>query len=165
MNPDFHQLLEDGIRRLPETRKLFMQLKKRKPSDLDMIMADLHEQAFRQIDCLLCGNCCRSLGPRITDRDIAHLSKALRQRPSQLTDNHFRIDEEGDYVFRSMPCLFLGDDNYCAVYSHRPQACATYPHTDRRRFVQLLDITLLNVRTCPAVALITKKLVQHYSQL
>lgn len=164
MNPTLHRLLEEGIRRLPETRKLFLQLKKRKPADLDLIMADLHELAFRQIDCLLCGNCCRSLGPRITDRDITRIAKTLRQKPSNLTDSLLRIDDDGDYIFKSMPCPFLGSDNYCAIYENRPQACATYPHTNRRRIVQLLDITLLNVHTCPAVAFITIELDRHYSQ-
>ncbi len=163
MNSVLQKLLEEGIRHLPETRKLFTQLKKRRPADLDSVMADLHEKAFRQIDCLICGNCCRSLGPRITDRDITRMAKAIRQKPSTLTDSLLQIDDDGDYVFKSMPCAFFGSDNYCAIYENRPQACATYPHTNRRRFVQLLDITLLNVRTCPAVAFITVELSRHYS--
>lgn len=144
---------------MAEIRKLFATLKKRKPVDLDSIVARLHAEAFDRIDCLQCARCCSTLGPRITDRDIARLAKAIRCKPSLFTENYLKTDEDGDYVFQSMPCPFLGTDNYCSVYDHRPQACVGYPHTDRRRFVQLLDITLLNLKTCPAVAYISLRLV------
>lgn len=163
MLPTYQSQIDEAVRRLPEIKKLFAQLKKRKPGNLDEVMAGLHAEAFARVDCLQCGNCCRSLGPRITDRDIARLAKALREKPSRLTEAYFRIDEDGDYVFRSMPCPFLGTDNYCSVYADRPQACAGYPHTDRRRFVQLLDITLLNIKTCPAVAQMVLALSRHFS--
>jgi len=161
MLPEYQRLIDEGVQRLPETRKLFARLKKKKPVDLDELVADLHLEAFEMIDCLKCGNCCRSLGPRVTDRDIARISKTLRQKPSVFTQSFLKIDEEGDYVFSTMPCPFLNADNYCQIYSDRPQACAGYPHTDRRRFIQLLDITLLNVKTCPAVAWITLEMCKR----
>ncbi len=155
----YQTYIDEASKQLPEVRKLFALLKKRKPANLDAIMADLHEEAFDAIDCLQCARCCATLGPRITDRDITRMAKSLRYKPSQLADSYLKIDEDGDYVFKTMPCPFLGADNYCAVYPDRPQACSGYPHTDRRRFVQLLDITLLNIKICPAVALISLMMI------
>ena len=37
------------------------------------------------------------------------------------------------------------------VYESRPKACREYPHTDRPRFYQILDLTLKNAEVCPAV--------------
>lgn len=155
----YQSYIDEASRHLPEVRKLFAWLKKRKPANLDAIMADLHEEAFGEIDCLKCARCCATLGPRITDRDVTRMAKALRCKPSQLAENYLKTDEDGDYVFKTMPCLFLDSDNYCQIYADRPQACSGYPHTDRRRFVQLLDITLLNIKTCPAVALVSLMMI------
>ncbi|MFZ9981444.1 MAG: YkgJ family cysteine cluster protein [Cyclobacteriaceae bacterium] len=52
---------------------------------------------------------------------------------------------------KSSPCPFLGDDNYCSVYEVRPKACREYPHTDRRKVSQILDLTFRNTLVCPAV--------------
>ena len=59
---------------------------------------------------------------------------------------------------RQAPCPFLDSDNYCAVYDNRPNACREYPHTDRKRIIQLLDLTYKNTFVCPAVLEITEKI-------
>ena len=68
------------------------------------------------------------------------------------------MDEDNDYVFRQMPCVFLDKENYCRIYENRPRACREYPHTDRRRMHQILDLTLKNMETCPAVFEIVERL-------
>lgn len=147
----------------PSTKKLFRSLKKRRPKNLDKLVREAHEEVFEEIDCLECANCCKSLGPRITDVDIARLSKHLRMKPGKLIEQYFKIDEDGDYVFQNMPCPFLMLDNYCMVYESRPIACREYPHTDRKRFYQLLDITKKNVAVCPAVYEIVEKIKSEFS--
>jgi len=74
------------------------------------------------------------------------------------------VDEEGDYVFRESPCPFLMGDNYCMVYEDRPRACREYPHTDRKRFHQLLKLSYKNTLVCPAVLEVVEGLKQHYRQ-
>jgi uncharacterized protein len=132
-------------------KEFIKKLKRKPPSDLDETVAEIHSDVFNEIDCMSCGNCCRSLGPRITDKDIDRLSKSLRIKPSEFADKYLRIDEDQDYIFKTMPCPFLDDGNFCRVYDHRPKACRDYPHTDRKRFYQLLDITLKNSLVCPGV--------------
>lgn len=129
---------------------------------IDHAFREYHREVFNGIDCLDCANCCRTLGPRITDRDIQRMAKALKIKPSQLVSDHLRIDEDGDYVFKAMPCPFLEADNYCRIYADRPVACREYPHTDRPRMYQVLDVTLNNIPVCPAVYLIVEKLKQRF---
>ena len=136
----------------------FRQLSMKQTGKVDSAFHSLHEEVFATIDCLDCGNCCKSLGPRLTDSDIRRISVVLKIKPSELTEKHLRIDEDNDYVFRQMPCPFLADDNYCRIYENRPRACREYPHTDRRRMQQILDITLKNTATCPAVFEIVERL-------
>jgi Fe-S-cluster containining protein len=136
----------------------FKKISKKNQSIIDEAFHRLHEQVFEEIDCLDCGNCCKSLGPRITDADIRRISTALKIKPSDFTDKYLRLDEENDYVFRQIPCPFLDGQNYCGIYENRPRACREYPHTDRRRMSQIIDITLKNASTCPAVFEIIERL-------
>ncbi len=128
------------------------------PRKLDERVHALHEAVFETISCLDCANCCRTLGPRITDTDVRRIAAALRIKPSVFVERYLRMDEEGDYIFQSMPCPFLGRDNYCSIYDDRPKACREYPHTDRRRVYQVMTLALKNSSICPAVFEILERL-------
>jgi len=150
--------MQDFINSLPklskdrhnENKKFFAKLKKKPPKNLDYVMQELHENEFKRTDCLECANCCKTTGPLFTSRDIERISKHFRQKPQQFIDTYLRIDEDNDYVLQSVPCVFLGTDNYCSIYDVRPKACSEFPHTDRKKFQQISNLTLKNVAICPA---------------
>lgn len=127
---------------------------------MDTIIHQLHEDISEKIDCLSCANCCRSLGPAIYDRDIERIAKALRIKPSDVVSSYLHIDEDGDYVFRSMPCPFLMPDNCCSIYDARPKACREYPHTDRKNFEQIYKLTVKNTATCPIAYEVLSELIK-----
>ncbi|HEY3389198.1 MAG TPA: YkgJ family cysteine cluster protein, partial [Prolixibacteraceae bacterium] len=52
---------------LVETTTFFNKLKRKKPKQLDDITHRLHDKVSNQFDCLSCGNCCKTISPRITD--------------------------------------------------------------------------------------------------
>jgi Fe-S-cluster containining protein len=52
------------------------------------------------------------------------------------------------------------DDNECLIYDVRPKACSEYPHTNRKKFIQIANLTLNNTEVCPAVYDIVEKLKQ-----
>jgi Fe-S-cluster containining protein len=68
------------------------------------------------------------------------------------------MDEDGDFILNHAPCPFLGADNYCSIYESRPDACREYPHTNRKKVVQIMDLTYRNTLVCPAVLEIAEKL-------
>jgi len=152
------ELRDRALKVAPETKIFFAKLKKKKPKNLDDIVHQLHHEVFEEINCLDCANCCKSISPTLYEKDIERLAKLLKIKPSQLVDEYLQIDEEKDYVFRKQPCPFLLPDNYCVVYESRPRACREYPHTDRKRFYQILDLTLKNTEVCPAVFDVVEKL-------
>lgn len=143
-------------------RELVRKLKRKKPADLDVTVRGFHDEAFSHIDCLDCANCCKTISPMLNDSDIQRMASALRMRPADFTEMYLVTDEDGDYVFRETPCPFLMPDNYCMIYDSRPKACREYPHTDRKRFHQLLDLTLKNTEVCPAVFEVVEMLREHY---
>ncbi|ADV47908.1 YkgJ family cysteine cluster protein [Cellulophaga sp. E16_2] len=150
--------MEEFIAQLPklakdkqnENKKFFTKLKKKAPKNLDYLMQELHEKEFERTDCLECANCCKTTGPLFTNADVERISKHFRQKPQQFIDQYLRIDDENDYVLQQVPCTFLGVDNYCSIYDVRPKACREFPHTDRKKFQQISNLTIKNVAICPA---------------
>ena len=162
MDQNLQSKLDKAQSKKAETRKFFRILKKQKPADLDANFHELHEKAFAHIDCLACANCCKTVGPRFIRSDIRRLSKYLKIKEGEFEERYLQIDEDGDWVLQSVPCPFLGADNYCSVYSIRPRACREFPHTDRPKMHEILKETERNARSCPAVAEITEELKKRY---
>lgn len=158
---EFESLKERAAGEAPKTKQFFQKLRRRPPAKLDVVVQELHHQVFEEVDCLSCANCCKSISPIVTDRDIDRMARSLRISPSELISRHLHLDNDGDYVFRQQPCPFLMSDNYCSIYEDRPKACREYPHTDRRKFEQLLYLTLKNTYVCPAVYRIVERMKQH----
>lgn len=150
MDKILEQLPQMAKEKHAENKKFFGKLKKRPPKNLDYLMQELHHEEFERTDCLECANCCKTTGPLFTKADIERISKFFRQKPQAFIDDYLRIDEENDYVLQSLPCPFLGADNYCSIYDVRPKACREFPHTDRKKFQQISNFTLKNVAICPA---------------
>ena len=147
-----------------ENKKYFEKLAKRKPRELDATAAALHEEVFEHTDCLQCANCCKTASPIFRDKDIERIAGHFRMRPGDFVEKHLHIDEEGDYVLKHQPCPFLGSGNYCSIYDIRPKACREYPHTDRKNFHQILDLTLKNTMICPAAFEVVKRLREALPQ-
>jgi len=134
-----------------ENKKFFKNLKKRTPKNLDLVMQELHEDEFTKIDCLTCANCCKTTSPIFTDKDIKRISKHLRIKEYQFIKQYLFRDEDDFMVLKKAPCAFLDSDNSCLIYEVRPKACREYPHTNRKKFIQLANLTIKNTEICPAV--------------
>lgn len=141
-----------------ENKKFFQKLKSKPPKNLDYLMVELHEETFKKTDCLSCANCCKTTGPLFTTADIERIAKYLKLKPQSFIDKYLHIDEDNDYVLQSLPCTFLDHDNACFIYDVRPKACREFPHTDRKKFHQISDLTLKNVAICPAAFEIVEKM-------
>jgi len=150
--------MQEFIKSLPKLAKdkhkenkfFFTKLKKKPPKQLDYMMQELHEKEFVRTDCLQCANCCKTTGPLFTDKDIQRISKHFKMKEHQFISQYLKVDEDNDHVLQGVPCTFLGADNYCSIYGVRPKACREFPHTDRKKFQQISNLTLKNVAICPA---------------
>ena len=150
--------MEEILKNLPEkakdkhkeNKKFFAKLRKKPPKDLDRQMQEMHDEEFSRTNCLDCANCCKTTGPLFTNKDIERISKHLKLKPQQFIEQYLRIDEDKDYVLQEVPCTFLAADNYCLIYDVRPKACREFPHTDRKDFHKISNLTLKNPAICPA---------------
>lgn len=129
-------------------------------NDVIYKLPDLHEEAIEKVNCLSCANCCKNYSPRFKTPDIKRISKVVGMKESVFIDTYLRIDEEGDYVLKTKPCPFLGDDNYCSIYEDRPSDCKRFPYTDEDVFIKRPALTLKNASFCPIVYVVIEKLME-----
>lgn len=140
-------------------RKILSDIKRRPPEKLDLMVQAMHEEVFAETNCLECAACCKKISPILYQHDLLRLAKSFKLSIDGFCEKYLQVDKDGDYVFKLTPCPFLGADNTCDVYDDRPTACRDYPHTDRRRFHQLIELSIKNSVICPAVEKILVKLV------
>jgi Fe-S-cluster containining protein len=155
---DIDRFREQSKNKAAENKKFLTSLKKKDARKLDDAFHSLHDEVFEEINCLNCANCCKTTSPIFYETDIDRVSKAVRMKPGDFIEKYLRVDEDKDYVLKSSPCPFLDSENYCSVYSDRPKACREYPHTNRKKMVQIMELTYKNTLVCPAVLEITERL-------
>ena len=157
--PALNKLKSLAKDRAKSHKEYLEKLAKHPAKDLDYKVQEIHDQVFDKVDCLSCANCCTTTGPLLTSADISRIAKHLKLKEAQFVDDYLRKDEDNDYVLQTLPCPFLGTDNYCSIYSVRPKACREYPHTDRKKFYQIRAITLKNTSICPAAYAVVEQMM------
>jgi len=158
-------ILHNWQKKSAERQKVYKQfLQKAEKNQVLRQLPDLHEEAFARIDCLQCANCCKNYSPRFKTPDIKRISKHLKMKESDFIDTYLRVDEDGDFVARSLPCPFLGTDNYCSIYDQRPSDCHRFPYTDEDVFIKRQAITLKNSTFCPITYFVIEKLMEAVKQ-
>ena len=153
--------LTNWEKRSEEHQKQYKQLLQR--SDKNKVykqLPDLHEEAIGKIDCLQCANCCRNYSPRFKTPDIKRISRHLKMKESDFIETYLTLDNDGDYVARTTPCPFLGEDNYCNIYDERPSDCKRFPYTDEDVLLKRPQLTLKNSSFCPIVYYVMESLLQ-----
>jgi len=99
----------------------------------DRILRRIAEGVEEQIDCTVCGNCCKVATAKLSERDVERLAKHFRiSRERFLADYTMESEEEGLILKRSEEagCVFL-DGTICSVYEARPDNCQRFPHLVR----------------------------------
>ncbi len=154
-------LLKNWEKKSAERQKLYKQFLQRanKNKVLKQLPA-LHEEAFSEIDCLQCAACCKNYSPRFKTTDIKRISKYLKMKEGHFIETYLRLDNEGDYVMQSVPCSFLGENNFCTIYDQRPSDCERFPYTDEDVIIKRQQITLKNSSFCPAVYFVLERLLE-----
>lgn len=160
MIDEYQKILLQAQQEIKSIKKVIVRLRKMRKGEVDKKIHHLHREAFAKIDCLECANCCKTTGPLFTNKDINSIAGHLYLSPNAFIDKYLRMDEDKDYVLQTVPCPFLGNDNYCSIYDFRPKACREYPHTDMVNQRGILKLTEKNVHVCPAVADIFEHLIK-----
>jgi Fe-S-cluster containining protein len=158
MDIDLKRFADVSKTKAAENKTFLQRLKKMDARKADDLFHEQHDEVFAETDCLACANCCKTTSPIFYPTDIDRVAKHIGMKPGDFVEKYLRIDEDKDYVLKSSPCPFLDAENYCLVYESRPKACREYPHTDRKKMVQITELTYKNTLVCPAVLEMVERL-------
>ena len=128
------------------------------PHDMPKVVAETDASVWRDIDCMTCANCCKTMTPTFRRADIVRISAHLAMTPKEFVDRWLKKEEDtGDWVNHTQPCQFLVD-NKCSIYEVRPKDCAEFPHHNKKPFDAYNDTFTNNLHHCPATFTLVDRL-------
>lgn len=136
------------------------------PEGMQGIVAEEDIKVWTATDCTSCANCCKTMTPTFTKKDITRIAAHLGMTAKEVFTRWLEREEgTGDIINRSLPCQFLVDDK-CSIYEVRPEDCAGFPHHDKKPFDAYNDVYIQNVHRCPAtytlVSLLKKRIERDF---
>ena len=143
----------------PILRRFLTRQENNQPKGLDKVMHQENVEVWKDMDCLACANCCKTMSPTFTNEDIRRISKHVGMSAQAFRDKYLYLDKaDNDWMNKAQPCQFLNlNDNKCSIYEVRPADCAGFPHPTKRKPPDYLQVYKQNVEYCPA----TYKLVER----
>ena len=141
-------------------RRFLTRLEKNPPRLLDQFTPEVEKDVWKEVSCLSCSNCCRSMTPTYTLTDMKRISSHFGMTVEEFKTKWLYKDRTGDWMNRKRPCQFLNlSDNKCSIYAIRPSDCAGFPHLAKRKMVDYIHVHKQNVEFCPATHTMVEKLM------
>lgn len=144
-------------------RRFLTKLAKNTPRGIDVLTAKVEKEVWKDVDCLECANCCKTMTPTYTLKDIRRIAEHLGMTTEQFKKKWLKRDKkDGDWLNKSTPCQFLDTTtNKCGIYEVRPADCAGFPHLPKRRMVDYMHVHKQNVEFCPATFRMVEKIMER----
>jgi Fe-S-cluster containining protein len=140
-------------------KKFLTQLEKHPPRGIENTTAKLEKEVWKEVDCLTCANCCKTMTPTFTPADLKRISAHFGQTVEEFKKKWLYKDRGGDWMNRKQPCQFLNlEDNKCSIYSIRPADCAGFPHLPKK-MKDYVHVHKQNVEYCPATYKMVEKMI------
>lgn len=145
-------------------KRFLTKTEKKPPRGLDILAAQLDSQTWKEVDCLSCANCCKTMSPTYTKKDMLRIATHLEMSVDEFKSKWLYKDRVGDWMNKNTPCQFLNPgDNKCNIYEVRPQDCAGFPHHTKRRMIDYMHVYKQNIEYCPATLKMVEKMKDLFS--
>jgi Fe-S-cluster containining protein len=153
----FKQIVKHQKRRI---RIFLSRLEKKQPKGLEQIKLEADKQVWKEINCLDCANCCKTMSPTYTKKDMRRISKHLGMSEKAFREKWLYKDKTGDWMNKKQPCQFLDlKTNMCSIYEVRPRDCAGFPHhTKKKMNADYMHMFKQNIEFCPATYSLVEKI-------
>jgi len=144
----FRQIIRHKKRRLSN---FLTRLQKKPPRGLDNLTKEADKAVWAKTDCLDCANCCKTMSPTYTNKDVQRISDHLGMSEKAFRKKWLYQDKSGDWMNIKQPCQFLDlNTNLCTIYAVRPKDCAGFPHHTKKRMIDYMHVYKQNLAFCPA---------------
>ena len=142
-------------------RRFLTKIEKNPPRGLDKMAEAVDTEVWKEIDCLSCANCCKTMSPTFTAKDIKRISLYFEMTPKEFKEKWLYFDKkDGDWMNVKQPCQFLDlSTNMCSIYEVRPADCAGFPHLKKKKMVEYIHVHKQNVSYCPATFKMVEKMM------
>jgi Fe-S-cluster containining protein len=144
----FRNLVSRNKKRL---RSFLARAEKKAPRNLHRITLEANKLSWAKTDCMDCANCCKTMSPTYSRRDIVRISKFLNMTGAAFREKWLFRDRAGDWLNKKTPCQFLDlKTNLCGIYEVRPRDCAGFPHHGTKKIAEYGHVFRQNIEFCPA---------------
>jgi Fe-S-cluster containining protein len=143
-------------------RNFLTRLEKKAPRDVQQVAAEADKGAWQRTDCLDCANCCKTMSPTYTSKDIRRISAHLGMSEKAFREKWLYKDKTGDWMNVKQPCQFLDlKTNLCNIYEVRPLDCAGFPHHHKKMNTDYMHMYKQNIEYCPATYRMVEGLMER----
>lgn len=123
----------------------------------------LNETISPQIDCMSCGNCCKSLMIPVSDVEADNLSQHLHQTREDFDEQYIEKGSNGmRMMINQIPCHFLSEKK-CTIYEYRFEGCKEFPALHLPNFKNRLFTTFMHYQRCPIIFNVVEQLKEEMS--
>ncbi|HMP29973.1 MAG TPA: YkgJ family cysteine cluster protein [Saprospiraceae bacterium] len=144
---------------LPKYKDWFAQIHN---NTLDHLATQYTEEAYQSVNCLDCGQCCKTTVTTFDEEDITRAAKFLSISRKEFIKKYLIVDLDKTYTTISTPCPMLDvSNNKCNIYEVRPKICASFPHTQRPFFIRRKSAHLQNAKFCLITQYVLNKLIDN----
>lgn len=157
---DVNRYKQRAYRKKKDLAKFMKKLGQVQLPGMQPIIKKANAEAFEEIDCLGCANCCKTMTPTYSQADIRRISAHLGMTKKEFFDKWLEKRDDGDICNRFNPCQFLKKDNKCSIYEVRPADCSGFPHHVKKDFYHQVEqgIYIENLHRCPATLRFVEKI-------
>ena len=135
-------------------------IEKNPPKELHKIIDELDKEIWAETECLSCGNCCKTMTPTFTPKDIKRIATHFEMTSIAFKDKWLKFEKrDGDWQNKKQPCQFLNlSDNKCSIYAIRPVDCSGFPHLTKKKATDYIHVHKQNISYCPATYKMVEKM-------
>jgi len=144
-------------------RRFLTKLENKQPQGLQNLIIHLEKEVWKEVDCLSCANCCKTMTPTFNAKDMKRISAHFKMTVKAFQEKWLKRERGGDrdWLNKTEPCQFLDmKTNKCSIYEVRPADCAGFPHLSKK-FSDFAHIHKQNVEYCPATYKLVEKMMMH----
>lgn len=147
--------------RKTKMRRFLSKLEKQPSRKIEQLTTTLEKEVWKEVDCLSCANCCKTMTPTFNAADLKRISAHFGQTVDEFKAQWLKKERGGDrdWMNKKQPCQFLNlKDNKCSIYEIRPADCAGFPHLPKK-LKDYVHVHKQNVEYCPATFKLVEKMM------
>jgi len=125
-------------------------LKQLNSIEVDEAVHGLEQNITPQIDCMQCGNCCKTLMIGLNNTEAEKAANHLGITRMKFDDSYVEKSLSGKMLMSAIPCHFL-TDNKCSIYENRFAGCREFPALHLPEVHKRLFTIFMHYGRCPII--------------